>query len=108
MANTYKVLGQVIPSANTATTLYSCGSANGAVASTLTACNQGSSTNIRVAVRPAGATLAPEHYIVYDAIVSANDTMFLTIGVSLANTDVVTCYAGTANISFGLFGTELT
>lgn len=107
MANTYKVLGQVIPSATTATTLYTASTSLGAVASTLTACNQGASTTVRVAVRPAGATLAAQHYIVYDAVVNANDTLFLTIGVSLANTDVVTVYAGTANVSFGLFGTEL-
>lgn len=107
MANTYKVLGQQIPAANTATTLYTCGTANGAVASTLTVCNQGATTTVRLAVRPAGATLTNSQYIVYDAVVNSNDTLFLTIGVSLANTDVITCQAGTANVSFGLFGTEL-
>jgi len=50
----------------------------------------------------------PKHYIVYDAVVSANDTLFLTIGVALANTDVVTTYAGTANVSFNLYGSEIT
>jgi len=108
LANIYKVLGQSIPTANTATTLYTCGTANGAVASTLTACNQGVTTNIRLAIRPAGATLTSSQYVVYDAVVNGNDTLFLTIGVSLANTDVVTCYAGTSTVSFGLFGTELT
>lgn len=107
MATSYKILGQLLSTANTATTLYTCGSANGAVASTLTACNQGATTNIRVAVRPAGAALATNQYIVYDSIVSGNDTLFLTIGTTLANTDVVTCYAGTGNVSFGLFGSEL-
>ena len=108
MATNYKVLGQSIPSANTNTTLYTCATANGAVCSTLTMCNQGVSTNTRVAIRPAGATLATSQYIVYDTLVNANDTMFLTIGVALANTDVVTVYAGTANVSFNLFGSEIT
>jgi len=108
VANTYKVLGQVIPSANTATTLYTCASANGAVASTLSVCNQGLAASVRIAVRPAGASLTASQYILYDVPVSNNDSLFLTIGVSLANTDVVTCYASTANVSFGLFGTELT
>lgn len=101
-------MGQSIPAANTATTLYTCGTANGAVASTVAICNQSTSTTVRLAIRPAGAALTSSQYIVYDAAVSTNDTLFLTIGVSLANTDVVTCYAGTANVSFGLFGTELT
>lgn len=107
MAASYKVLGQVNPSATTNTTLYTVPSATQAVASTLSICNQGVSTTVRVAVRPAGATLAAQHYIMYDSVVSANDSLFITIGVSLATTDVVTVYAGTANVSFNLFGSEV-
>jgi hypothetical protein len=108
MATNYKVLGQSIPAATTNTTLYTCATANGAVGSTLAICNQGVSTNTRVAIRPAGAAIEAKQYIVYDTLVNANDTMFLTIGVALANTDVVTVYAGTANVSFNLFGSEIT
>ena len=108
MTTTYKVLGQVAPAATTNTTLYTVPSATAAVASTLTACNRGVSTTLRVAVRPAGAGLANEHYVVYDAALNANDTLFLTLGLSLAATDVVTVYAGTADVSFNLYGAELT
>jgi hypothetical protein len=108
MAAIYKVLAQVIPSANTATTLYTCSTANGAVASTLVLCNQSVSTTVRVAVRPAGATLATSQYIMFDSAISGNDSLFLTLGISVANTDVITCYANTANVSFSLFGSELT
>lgn len=107
MANSYKVLGQVVPSATTNTTLYTVPSATSTVVSTLSICNQGTSTQIRVAVRPAGAAISATHYIVYDTYINANDSMFLTLGISLATTDVVTVYAGTANISFGLYGTEI-
>jgi hypothetical protein len=108
MANIYRVLGQINPTANTATTLYTCATANGAVGSTLAVCNLGVTTTFRVAIRPAGATLANTQYISYDTILNTNDTVFLTVGISLANTDVVTCYANTANVSFSLFGSELT
>ena len=108
MATNYKVLGQSNPAATTNTTLYTNATANGAICSTLAICNQGVSTTVNVAIRPAGATLTNSQYIVYQAPVSANDTLFLTIGVGLANTDVVTVYANTANVSFSLFGTELT
>jgi hypothetical protein len=108
MATNYKVLAQLNPSANTNSTLYTCGTANGAVISTLAICNQGASTTVRVAVRPAGAALAAQHYIVYDTGVNTTDTIFLTIGTTVANTDVVTVYANTANISFSLFGSEIT
>ena len=108
MATTYKVLGQSAPSATTNTTLYTVPSATSAVASTLSICNRGVSTTFRIAVRPAGATIANEHYIVYDNYVNAGDTIFLTLGITLATTDVVTVYAGTANTSFSLFGSEIT
>ena len=107
MANAYKNLGQVNPSATTLTTLYTVPSATSAVCSTLTICNQGVTTNIRVAVRPAGAAIDPKHYIIYDNFINQNDSMFLTIGISLATTDVISVYAGTANVSFGVYGTEI-
>jgi hypothetical protein len=108
MATTYKVLGQSNPAATTATTLYTVPSATSAVCSTLSVANIGVSTTFRVAIRPAGATLANQHYIVYDSAINAGAAVFLTIGVTLATTDVVTVYAGTANLAFGLFGSEVT
>lgn len=104
---TYKVLGQSAPAAMTATDLYTVPSGKSTVISTLSICNRSSSvTTYRVSVRPAGATLANQHYIAYDASLPANSTDFITIGVSLGPTDVVTVYAGAANLSFSLFGNE--
>lgn len=109
MATTYKVLGQSAPSATTATTLYTVPSATSTVVSTINVCNRGSSSDtFRVAVRPAGASLASSHYLAYDTVVPANDSISLTIGVSLATTDVITVYAGTANLTFAVFGAEIT
>ena len=44
---------------------------------------------------------------IYDNYVNAGDTIFLTLGVTLAATDVVTVRAGTADTSFSLFGSEI-
>lgn len=107
MAINYKVLGQVSPAATTNTTLYTVPSSTSAVASTLVIANRGVTTTVRVAVRPSGATLANQHYIIFDTFVNNNDTLFLTIGIALATTDVVTVYAGTADVSFNLFGSEI-
>ena len=107
MALTYKVLGQVNPVTETNTDLYTVPSDTSAVCSTLAVCNQGISTTFRVAIRPAGAALTPAHYIVYDSAINSNDSMFLTLGVTLAATDVVTVYAGTATVSFSLYGSEI-
>lgn len=108
MATTYKVLGQSNPSATTATTLYTVPSSTSTIISTITICNQASSAaTYRIAVRPAGATLEAKHYIVYGATVAASDTTTLTLGLTLATTDVVTVYASSANLSFNAFGSEI-
>lgn len=108
MPTTYKVLGQSNPSATTATTLYTVPSSTATVVSTITICNQASTAGtFRVAVRPAGATLAAQHYVAYDTPIAANDTIALTLGVTLATTDVVTVYASSANMSFNAYGSEI-
>ena len=107
MPNVYKVLGQSAPSATTNTDLYTVPASTSSVCSTLSICNRGSATTFRVAVRPTGSAINNQHYIVYDSYINANDSVFLTIGLALATTDVVTVYAGTANLSFTLSGTEI-
>lgn len=108
MATAYKVLGQSIPAATTLTTLYTVPASTSAVSSTLTICNQGITTTVRVAIRPAGAAITAAQYIIYDATVNANDTAFFTVGLALATTDVVSVYANTATVSFNLYGSEIT
>lgn len=108
MAESLKTLGQLAPSATTNTTLYTVPAASSAVVSTIAICNRGVSTNYRIAIRPAGATLADLHYIVYDNYVNQYDSVFLTLGITLAETDVITVYAGTANLSISAFGSEIT
>lgn len=108
MPNVYKVLAQVNPSATTATTLYTVPSATASVLSTVTVCNQAASAaSFRIAVRPAGATLAAVHYVAYDVALAANDTTALTLGLTLAATDVVTVYASSATVSFHAYGSEI-
>jgi glucose-6-phosphate dehydrogenase assembly protein OpcA len=109
MATTYKVLGQNAPSATTATTLYTVPSATSAVISTLVVANRAStSATYRISVRPGGASQANQHYLAYDVTVGASDSTTLTLGITLAATDVVTVYASTADCSFNLFGSEIT
>jgi hypothetical protein len=107
MANAYKVLGQEDDASANNVTLYTASGVE-AICSTLVICNRESADNtFRVAVRPGGATLANEHYINYDTSVGANDTIYLTLGITLADTDVVSVGASDGNVSFTLFGTEV-
>ena len=109
MATTYKVLGQSAPSATTATTLYTVPASTSAVISTINVCNRAATTDtFRIAIRPAGATLATSHYIAFDSPIPANDSINITAGISLATTDIITVYGGTANLTFTAFGAEIT
>ena len=108
MATTYKVLAQSAPSATTATDVYTVGSGKSAVISTVTVCNRAAtSATYRIAIRVAGSALSNEEYIAYDVVLAANDTTALTLGITLAATDVVTVYASSADLSFSIFGSEI-
>jgi hypothetical protein len=107
MATTYKVLGQAHPAAASDTTLYTVPAATSAVCSTIAICNMGVSTTYRIAIRPAGASIADQHYLAYEAAMNQYDTVLLTIGVTLATTDVVTVQAATADVTFQLYGSEI-
>ena len=108
MANTYKVLGQVAPSATTATTAYTCPSATQTVISSIVVCNRAATSGTyRISIRPNGATQSNEHYIAYDVTIAANDSTALTLGITIDAADVVTVYASSANMSFNIFGSEI-
>ena len=119
---TYKILamtgsagnygnGAATFSATTNTNLYQVPASTQTVVSTITICNQAaSSATFRIAVRPAAATLAVQHYIAYDVTIAANDTTALTLGLTLNNAgtgDIVTVYGSASTLSFALFGSEL-
>jgi len=108
MATTYKVLGQSNPSATTLTSLYTVPSSTSAVVSTITVANlAASSATFRIAVRPAAEAIANKHYIAYDITIAALDTLTLTLGLTLATTDVISVYASTATMAFSAYGSEI-
>jgi hypothetical protein len=108
MATTYKVLGQSNPAATTATTLYTVPASTSTVVSTLVICNQAATAaTYRISVRPAGGAQTNAMYLGYDVAIAANDSTALTLGITLATTDVITVYASTATLSFTAFGSEI-
>lgn len=108
MPTIYRVLGQSAPSATTNTDIYTSPASTQTVVSTITVANRGATAaTFRLAVRPAGAAIANQHYIAFDAPIAANDATNLTLGVTLAATDVVTIYASNTNLSFSLFGSQI-
>jgi glucose-6-phosphate dehydrogenase assembly protein OpcA len=102
------VLGQSYPSAATATSLYTVPSSTSAVVSTINVANLASASDVvRIAVRPAGATLANQHYVAYNMQVPGTGVFTLTLGVTLATTDIITVYSNNGTSSFNAFGSEI-
>lgn len=103
----YKVLGQQAPTAASETTLYTVPASKETVVSTLTATNRSAvATEIRIAVRVAGGAVQDEDYLVYDLTIPGNEMLSLTMGVTLATTDLISVYNTLATISFQAFGSE--
>lgn len=108
MATSYKVLGQVAPTATTNTNIYTVPAGTEAVISTIFVCNRGgTAATYRIAIRKNGNAISNEHYIAFDPIILANDSIAITVGTTLNAEDVVTVYASTSNMSFNVFGSEI-
>lgn len=107
MATTYKVLAQSNPAAATNTDIYTVGAAKSTTVSTIVVANLASTdATFRIAVRVAGAAIANQHYVAYNVTVGASDSTTVTLGITLAATDVITVQASTATVAFNVFGVE--
>jgi hypothetical protein len=107
MPTTYSVLGQVVGTA-ALQSLYTVGTAYEAVISTITIANRSTAAaTYRLAVRPDGESIANKHYVAYDATVPANDTIALTLGITMNGNDVLSCYSSTTEVTFNAFGAEI-
>ena len=108
MPTVYKVLGQSSPAATTETDLYTVPAATSAVASSVIVCNRSAVlSTFRISIAVGGAATTNKDYIYYDLPIGANDTFIATIGVTLATTDKVRVYASNTNLSFSLYGSEI-
>ena len=108
MPTNYKILAQAT-SATADTSLYTVPSATETVVSSLVICNRGTATaTYRIATRIDGTATGNQHFLAYDASVSGNDTIALTLGVSLNASDQISCSASNTNLTFQAFGAEIT
>ena len=108
MATAYKTLGQQNPAATTLTTLYTVPALTSTIVSSIVVANQAATAGTyRISIAVAGAADATKQYLAYDVSLPGNTTDTLTLGITLATTDVIKVYASSANFSFNAFGSEL-
>jgi hypothetical protein len=110
MSNNYKVLGQLAAAATTQETIYQVPADKEAVLSTIVVCNRtAGNRTYRLSVNPQGTAVQNQHYLVFDATIPAQDTVFLTIGVTMDELDSIQGYASAADsLTFQAFGSEIT
>ena len=108
MADTLKILGQAALSSTTNTDVYTVPSAKSATISTIAVCNRDSTAcTFRIQVAAGGAASTAAQYIFYDQSLDAYSTFSITIGITLATTDVVRAYTNGSLVSVNVFGVEV-
>ncbi len=107
MANAYKSLGQSNDGASL-DDLYTVPSSTEAIAF-VTAANVGTTDRtIRIMHAPAGAADDPDHRIVYDIPLPANDTYVHPKPLYMAATDKIRVFASSTDVTFTADGIEIT
>lgn len=103
-----KVLGQQKPVANTLTALYTVPASTATAVSSITCCNQNTTTDdaISVSVAVAGAADNVIQYLYSNLPVGENDTFTVTIGITLGAGDVIRVKSANGFVSFNAFGVE--
>ena len=109
MANAYKILGQVADASANDVELYLVPASTEAVVSTIVVCNREAANNtFRIATKTDNSAVANTDYVAYDSVINGNDTITLTLGITLqAGAEISVC-ASDANVTFQAYGTQIT
>ena len=110
MATSYKKSSTVgTAGVTTYATLYQVPASTQAVISTIAICNTaGTSSTYRIGFATSASDPSAADFIVYGATVAANDTTFLTIGVSLPAGTFIRVSSSANTVSFNAFISEIT
>jgi hypothetical protein len=109
MATAYKY-SQVQGTASTGTyaTLYTTPSATEAVISSLVITNQSSSAlTVRVGMDTTAGTPAASEFLIYDAAVAGNDTVALTLGITMPASNFIRVASSASTCNFTAFLSEI-
>ena len=110
MATAYKY-AQVQGTASTGTysTLYNTPSATEAVISSIVITNQASSdVTVRIGLDTTAGTPGASEWLVYGATIAANDTVVLTLGVTMAASKYLRVSSSADTVTFSAFLSEIT
>lgn len=107
MPTSYKLLGQISPSANTLTNVYSTGSSS-AIVGTITINNfSDSNVSYALAVRPIATTLNTQHFIIRGGVLPARELITITGAVTMNANTILVANTNSGSISFNAYGVEI-
>jgi len=89
-------------------TLYSTGASTRAVVSTIAITNTASATaTYRIGIMGSAGTPAAANWLVYDAVLAGNDTVFLTVGIALQNSQFIRVSSSASTVTFSAYISEI-
>lgn len=108
MANAYKILGQVADASANDVELYLVPGSTEAIVSTIVVCNREAANNtFRIATKTDNSAVANTDYVAYDTVIAGNDTITLTLGITLQAAAELSVGASDALVTFQAYGTEI-
>lgn len=110
MPTAYK-FSQVQGTASTGTysTLYTTPASTEAIVSSLVITNQASSqVTVRIGLMASAGTPGASEWLVYDAVVAGNDTVALTLGITMSATRFLRISSSANTCNFTAFYSEVT
>ena len=108
MANAYKILGQIADASANDVALYLVPASTEAIVSTIVVCNREAANNtFRIATKTDNSAVANTDYVAYDTVIAGNDTITLTLGITLQTGAEISVGASDALVTFQAYGTEI-
>jgi hypothetical protein len=111
MANSYKILGQLNPTANTQGNVYVVPSATAAVVESITVANQSTSNaSYSIIIMPAANFASPAantYFVIRGGLAPASDTVIFDSVFNLPAGAVLAANASSSSVSISAFGVEV-
>jgi len=108
MAQAYKLLGQVSPSANTLTNVYVSGASTNAIVGTITLHNfSDSNVSYSLVVRPNNESIGDKHFIIRGGVLPARELITITGAVTLNSSAILAANTWGGSVSINAYGVEI-
>lgn len=106
---TIKIPSFSSPAADTLTSLYTVPASTTAVIPTINVCNtSASAATFRIGIRPNGAGIQQQNYLVYNSNISAFESIIFNQGLMLNAGDILAVYSSASTLAFTAFKMEVT